>query len=384
MTAVRASSNAPSDLFEGTSYRALHRLGTGGMGEVWLVEHAMLGTGAVFAAKVMHAHFAADGRLVDRFRVEAEALGQLRHGNIVDVTDYGTTADGRPFLVMEYLRGRTLSDELAASGGRLSVLEAISYARQLLSALEAIHAAGLVHRDLKPNNIFICEQPEGTQLLKVFDFGVVRIVPDAPEDAPLRALQTTTGVVIGTPRYVSPEAALAAPADHRADPYSAGVLLYRLIAGRGPFDHVGTDAEVIRAHAFEPPRPPSHYAGDVVPPALDRVVLRLLSKNPADRYQSARELSVCLDELSRTLEDPKAWDTTARDPVAEPLREPRERLEPHEPARQSSGAAPAAIEPNGGSIRIAAMVGLLLLVLFFAAATGMGIVTAAHRLLGGG
>ena len=157
MTAMPADTrtsppSALEDIFVGTPYQAQQRLGAGGMGEVFLVEHRELGR--QFVAKVMHERFATNERLLDRMRVEAQTLGRLDHANIVSVSGFGITQDGRPFIVMEYLHGRTVADELEARGA-LPPREAVHYALQLLAGLEAGHALGIAHRDLKPDNLFL-------------------------------------------------------------------------------------------------------------------------------------------------------------------------------------------------------------------------------------
>src|SRR5262249_33271718 len=159
-------------------------------------------------AKVLHSRFADDALFVDRMRIEAQSLGRLQHPNIVQITGVGTTRDRRPFLIIEWLRGRSLADELEARG-QIPPLEAIELSLQLLSALSAAHAIGLVHRDIKPDNLFLCVDGAGERKLKVLDFGIARVLPDAPAGAPdPLAIPTNTGFIVGTPRFVSPEGAM--------------------------------------------------------------------------------------------------------------------------------------------------------------------------------
>lgn len=284
------STNGPdqeTDPFEGTAYRFKERIAAGGMGEVFLVEHRNLGRDWI--AKVLHASLATDAQIVDRFRLEAQTLGRLNHPHIVSAVGYSKTRDGRPFIVQEHLRGRSLSEEIEARGG-LPVFEAVTYACQLLSALEAVHALGIVHRDIKPDNLYVCEHPTGARYLKVLDFGVVRVLLGVSEDAPLPpAVPTETGVVVGTPKFTSPEGAMGRKVDHRADIYSAGLVLYIMLTGQGPFDHVLNSSRQLVAHAAAVPKAPSRVAAGVIPAELDRVVLRALSKKAADRFQNARE-----------------------------------------------------------------------------------------------
>lgn len=177
-------SSNESDLFLGTNYRTVSRLGAGGMGEVFVVEHRELGR--EFVAKVLHAELASDARVVDRMRVERQALGRLSHPHIVSVIDSASLSDGRPFFVMELLRGRTLAEELRERG-KLPVYEAVRFACELLSALAASHGIGVVHRDIKPANLFICALPNGSRHLKVLDFGIARVLPGGPRGRPATA-----------------------------------------------------------------------------------------------------------------------------------------------------------------------------------------------------
>lgn len=302
MSAALDSSDriAPADdPLIGLPYCALRRLGAGGMGEVFLAEHRELGKLCV--VKILHPRFAGDERLADRVRLEARALGRIRNPHIVSVSGAGVTSDGRPFIVMEYLEGRTVEGELRQRGA-FSLPEALTYTCDLLQALEAAHACGIVHRDIKPGNLFLCEAPDGTRTLKVVDFGLSRVMPDAPLGAPLPLpVPTDAGIVIGTPRFVSPEGAQAQPVDHRADLYGAALVLYVMLAGRGPFDHIRSERMVISAHAHDKPQPPSQFAKQPVPPNLDRVVLYGLRKNPADRFQSAASFRERLQQIQREL-----------------------------------------------------------------------------------
>jgi eukaryotic-like serine/threonine-protein kinase len=306
----------PQDIFAGTSYRLVSRLGAGGMGEVFVVEHRELGR--EFVAKVLHAEFASDPRVVDRMRVERQALGRLNHPNVVSVVDSATLKNGRPFFVMERLRGQTLADELRQRG-KLPVYEAVHFACELLSALAAAHAIGIVHRDIKPANLFICTLANGSRCLKVLDFGIARVLPDAPAAAPLPlVLPTDVGVMMGTPRFASPEAAVGQRVDIRADVYAAALMLYLMLAGRGPFDHHARAASVMAAHVVHEPAPPSKYATDPVPYPLDNAVLRGLRKDPSERFQSAVEFQTELEGTVALLRKPLGWVETTLFPPDKP------------------------------------------------------------------
>jgi serine/threonine-protein kinase len=285
------------------------------MGEVYLVEHRELGKR--FVAKMLHERYGGDPRLIDRMRVEAEALGCLNHPNIVTVTGFDTTEQGRPFIVMELLRGRTLANELTARRS-FPVAEAISYARQVLSALGAAHGAGIVHRDIKPENLFLHDPPGGPRILKVLDFGVARVLPSASGDSPRPLLNPTeTGVVIGTPRFLSPEGAVGRRVDARADIYAVGLTLYEMLAGRGPFDHLESDLLVATAHASDQPEAPSRYAERPIPLELDQAVLKALDKNPERRFSSAAEFDRALAEIGNRPDQPMT-PTTQSAPAPKP------------------------------------------------------------------
>ena len=280
------------DPFEGTSYRLVRHLARGGMGQVYLVEHRELGRECV--AKVIHKKLAKNNQLLDRVRIEAESLGALRHPNIVSVNNFGTLTDGRPFIVMEYLRGRALRQALGL-GCEFSIGESIDLMLQVCAALNAAHSIGIVHRDIKPENLFLHEEIDGSVALKVLDFGLARIVPGASPNSPTPLAQpTSAGVIVGSMRYVSPEGVLGKRVDCRADIYSLGLVLYRLVAGRGPFgDELPATGQIL-ARLTEDPKPPSFFASAPIPHQLDDVLLTALRKSPEDRYQSAREFSAAI------------------------------------------------------------------------------------------
>ncbi|MFZ5895020.1 MAG: serine/threonine-protein kinase [Myxococcota bacterium] len=310
------------DLFAGTDYRTVRRLSSGGMGELFVVAHRRTGRQSI--AKLPQERWAADARILERLRLEAQSLGRLQHPNVVSILSVGALRDGRPFIIMEYLEGRTLAGELAARR-RLGVIEALVLTCDLLSALGAAHKLGIVHRDIKPQNLFVCSDPELGRYLKVFDFGVARILPDAPSGAPEPvAVPTDAGVVIGTPLYVSPEAAVCGAVDPRGDLYSAGLVLYMMLAGRGPFDHFGSDELVLTAHAVEDAPPLSQFTRRPIPAEIERAVQRALHKQPGERFQSADEFRFELLRVIQDLTMPAGWlETTTHapfereDPVAE-------------------------------------------------------------------
>lgn len=270
------------ELVSGRPYRVLNMLGAGGTSAVYLVEHAFMLRR--LALKVLHPFRRGRAELVDRVRVEAQAIGRLLHPNVVDVIDFWTAADGTPCLVLELLEGRTLARELDVRQ-RLPVTEAVDLTRQALSALVAAHHLGIVHRDIKPENLFLHVKPGQQRLLKVLDFGLARILPGVSPHSPApAAVPTSTGAVIGSARFMSPEASRGERVGPSTDIYSLGVVLYLMLTGRGPYE--GTAM----------PRAPSKLVGREVPPALDAIVLRAIGALSETR-PSATEFRDALDRF---------------------------------------------------------------------------------------
>ena len=268
-----------------TPYRLVKALGSGAMGDVYLAEHTRLKRMVV--VKLLRRHL--DAVHLDRFRLEAQALAQIRHDNVVDVLDFDTSPDGRPFLVMEYLDGLPLGDYLERRGGFLPVEEALAIAQQAAAGLQAVHAMGIVHRDIKPGNLFRCESGR----LKLLDFGVAKLVDAMTGVRPLEQ-PTRDGMVLGTPKYMAPEQALGRAVDARTDLYSLAIVLYRMLTGTTPFERHREVTALMEAHVIEPPQPPSLVAKQALPAGLDAVLAKALAKRPHDRYPSALELGAAL------------------------------------------------------------------------------------------
>jgi serine/threonine-protein kinase len=293
------------DAFSGTPYRLLRRLGQGGMGDVFLVEHRELGKEMV--AKVLQRGLADDARLLDRVRLEATTLARLNHPNVVQISDFRRATDGRPFIIVEHLRGRSLKAELAERGA-LTLFDALDLAHQALAGLAAAHALGIAHRDVKPDNLFLSRNKEGVVTLKVIDFGLALVLPGASAGAPLPlSLPTESGSVLGTPRYLSPEAAQGKRVDHRADLYAIALILYEMVAGRGPFDG---QRDLLGAQRSEPPLLLSQLTQRPVPTEFDAVIERGLRSNPEQRFQSATEFQRELELLWQLLHHSHAFATT--------------------------------------------------------------------------
>jgi serine/threonine protein kinase len=268
------------------SYQLIQKLGEGGMGVVYLAKHPTLGKRA--AVKLLQADLNNKSDATERFFSEAQIVSQLGHENIVDVYDFGLLDGEFPFFVMEYLEGEPLSQMLSRE--QLIVPEtALDLTIQLLDALSVAHAHGVVHRDLKPDNTFLLPR-RGRYLVKLLDFGIAKL-----KDASTKKL-TKTGILIGTPQYMSPEQVESElELDGRADLYSVGILLYEMLCGRTPF--VGNSLGLVAlAHTFESPPPPRSLRPELSP-AIEVILLKSLEKNRNNRYQSAEEMIQALQSL---------------------------------------------------------------------------------------
>ncbi len=260
-------------------------LGQGGMGRVFLARHTQLDRKV--ALKVLHPELAKDPSQLQRFFQEARAVGRIRHEHIVEVYDFvhePPERGGRVYFVMEHLRGHTLRDRMKK--GPVPLARAVRIVRQVCEALQAAHQVGVVHRDIKPDNIFLSERGGQTDFVKVLDFGIAKLrAKDRVADT------TRSGVVVGTPSFMAPEQAMGETVDHRADIYALGTVLYMLLAGAPPFS-AGSLGKLVMKLVTEPPPPlpDRSVAGDVIPPALKLLVSRTLAKKPADRPQTMAEL----------------------------------------------------------------------------------------------
>jgi serine/threonine-protein kinase len=275
------------------SYSLEEKLGEGGMGEVWRARHRMLARPA--AIKLIRPSFARDGRggvseeAVRRFEREAQVIARLRSPHTVELFDFGVAADGAFYYVMELLDGVD-ADLLLRRFGPTPPERAIYLLRQVCHSLSEAQSCGLVHRDIKPANIFICRYGEEYDFVKVLDFGIVRPVHDAADTS---AVHTRENAVQGTPAFIAPEQAMGADLDGRADIYATGCLAYWLLTGEFVFT-AETPMALLVQHAQAPPAPPSARTDRPIPAALDEIVLSCLAKDPAQRPQSARELSLRL------------------------------------------------------------------------------------------
>jgi beta-lactam-binding protein with PASTA domain/predicted Ser/Thr protein kinase len=280
----------------GGRYEVGEPIGTGGMAEVFRGTDVRLGRDV--AIKILRSDLARDPSFQTRFRREAQAAASLNAPTIVSVFDTGENEAGVPYIVMEFVDGRTLRDVLLEEG-RLLPTRALEVIAEVCAALDAAHAAGIVHRDIKPANVMLTRGGE----VKVMDFGIARAAADAS------SAMTQTAAVIGTAAYLSPEQARGEHVDARSDLYSTGCLLYELITGAPPFTG-DSPVAVAYQHVREDPEPPSAY-DDTLPASIDAVVLKAMAKNPANRYQSAQEMR---EDLLRA----RSGEQVLATPVLEP------------------------------------------------------------------
>lgn len=258
-------------------YKVNGRIGSGGMADVYLCDDQHLGRPV--AIKVMHERFAQDASFVQRFEREAQAAAGLQHKNVVNVFDRGQVGNTY-YIAMEYLQGRSLKDVIVAMGA-LDPKLAIHIALQILAAARFAHSKGIVHRDIKPQNVMIDDEWN----VKVTDFGIAH----NPVDGDI----TQTGQMVGTAQYISPEQAQGRPVSNASDLYSMGVVLFEMLTGKVPFDGESS-VQIALKHISDPPPRPSSIV-PTVPPALDAVVLKAMAKSPVERYASADEFTSALE-----------------------------------------------------------------------------------------
>lgn len=272
-------------------FRIDQQIGTGGMGTVYRAHQTTVGRDV--AIKVLRPELARDEQAVFRFEREARLAISLDHPNLVRVFISGRLADGRLYIVMELLEGRSLADELEEAGIP-SIERSLIMIMKLCAGLGAVHAAGIVHRDIKPENVYLVRRGKDNDFVKLVDFGIARVL-EAEGNGPMT---TQSGRVFGTATYISPEAASGEDTDQRSDIYSLGVLTYQLLTGELPFDGSTAGAVLMQHVHREPPLLQTKGRGAEVPDDLARVVMRALSKDPDARQQSLAELLDALAEAA--------------------------------------------------------------------------------------
>jgi serine/threonine-protein kinase len=273
-------------------YRVIRRLGEGGMGAVYEGEHLLIRKRV--AIKVLHPQFAASGDMIARFHQEAVAATAIGHPNIVEVNDLGRTPDGGIYMVLELLVGEDFAATIERAGG-LPIGRAVRIVQRVCDAVQAAHDKGIVHRDLKPENIFLVERDGQRDFVKVLDFGISKI--QGGELSESGRAGTKTGSIVGTAYYMSPEQAQGKKSvDHRTDVWAMGVILFRALTGRYPFDDESYPMLIVKI-CSESPRRVRDFRRDV-PPELDAIVLRCLERDPSVRVQSCRELRTLLEPFT--------------------------------------------------------------------------------------
>ena len=318
-TGLQSSHEFQPGMIIRNKYEILARIGIGGMGAVYKGRHVTFNE--FCAIKVVNDSIAGDANFLQRFQTEAVVTRKLRHPNAVRVDDFDYTDDGRPFIVMELVEGRNVGEVLQAEGP-LRVPRAVRIATQAARALGAAHKLGFVHRDIKPGNIILTTDEQGQETAKVLDFGIAKL-RQAVGDT--QTGMTMTGMVVGTPLYMSPEQFMGKKAgeeiDGRTDLYSLGVVLYQMVTARLPFEG-DTLYSIMMQHMQGTVRPPDELVPELnIPPALSRVILKSIDKSRELRFQSAEEFIAALDQVgsdalsSARIEAPVAVSSVATSPA---------------------------------------------------------------------
>ncbi len=318
-------------------YRIDALLGEGGMGRVYSAEHVLMRKR--LAVKVLRRELTGVPDIVARFEREAMAAGNIEHPNVAGATDFGKLPDGSVFLVLEFVSGHSLRDELARAA--LPVERALHIARQIAAALSAAHAQGIVHRDLKPENVMLVEKGGDPDFVKVLDFGIAKVPLDAHEAAAQAGNPLTkAGMIFGTPEYMAPEQALGQTVDGRADLYALGVILFEMLSGVRPFASESSVGILGQQLSKPAPTIAERAPGVAVPPAAEQIVRQLLARESAGRYQSASELGRAIDVLLAPIAGHGSYLFTLAD-GSRPSLTGSEATQPVQIARPGEDARPA-------------------------------------------
>jgi serine/threonine protein kinase len=320
-------------------YRIDGVLGTGGMGRVYRAEHTKIGRSV--AIKVLHAAMGKNREASQRFQREAIASGRLDHPNIVGVSDFGVLDDGACYLVMEILEGESLGDRLARDT-RIPWPEAIEILRGVLYGLRHAHERGVVHRDIKPDNVYLARK-DGGPVIKILDFGIAKLYAGSDDDP----ASTRAGLTVGTPAYLSPEQAVGGAITPASDLYSASIVLYEMLAGRAPFEDRDPLA-MLGAHVSRrPPRFAVIAPGVDIPPALEAIIQRGLVKTAADRINTAADYLAILEAFSPSPRTTGEWVSSAAQRLDRQATERSDstEIDPPPPVARAQGPAHAVTDP---------------------------------------
>lgn len=266
-------------------YKIIRQLGDGGMAYVFTAERLHIGDQV--AVKILHPELANDATKKRRFQLEAYTTAAVKHPHVVSIFDYDETETGQPYLVLELLNGRTLANYIQR-GQHLSATRTVEIITPICRGLNLAHQKGILHRDLKPSNIVLHKLEDGSEVVKLIDFGIVKLIGE--DDNPL----TQQGFVVGTPEYLSPERYKGLPLDARSDIYSLGILAYRMLTGRVPFSG-RTATEILQKH-LKQPVPPLRLLNNSISEEVEAVVLRALAKRQEDRQNTSIEFAYQLEE----------------------------------------------------------------------------------------
>ena len=306
-TAQRGGSSLIGQILDGR-YKIESALGEGGMGLVYKAVHTALQK--PLAIKVLKPEVSKNEEIVARFKQEAQSASAIGNQHIIDISDFGVAPDGSTYFVMEFLTGKSLTEALEEiEGQRLPTERSVHIAKQLSKALGAAHERGIVHRDMKPDNVQLIERGGDSDFVKVLDFGIAKVGGSTSK-------LTQAGQVFGTPHYMSPEQCAGTAVDHTTDIYAVGVILYEMATGQVPFD-ADNLMGILTKHLYENPVPPHELPPPVdVPPAFEAIILKCLAKKPDHRYQSMAELLADLEALEGGLTPKAVVDNVDRQTAA--------------------------------------------------------------------
>ena len=327
-TALRSQTAEHADLVGSViaeRYHVLKKLGEGGMGQVYLAEHVKMGRQS--AVKVMHPAMVHDAATIGRFNREAANASRIDHPNVAGIYDFGETPDGLVYLAMQYIQGQTLT-EIVKANGALAPVRAAEITRQAAEGLHAAHGLGIVHRDLKPDNVMVARDGEGLDCVKVVDFGIAKAASVEAQKV------TRTGMVVGTPEYMSPEQLSGEQVDGRSDQYALALVAFNMLTGDLPFPSESTQTSMVmrlteRPRSLAEMKPDVAWSGEV-----QAVMSKALERQPADRYATVRDFARALQAAIQIMparpssaKSTLVLDAVALEPAA-PMRTPPSRIAP--------------------------------------------------------